>query len=326
MSKYLITGGAGFIGGNFCHYMMNKYPKDKFVCLDALTYAGNKNTIKPLLEKPNFNFVQESICNREEICKLFEKEKFDYVINFAAETHVDRSLKNPDIFLKTNIIGTQVLLDACRKYGIKRYHQVSTDEVYGDLPLDMPNLFFTEETPLHTSSPYSSTKASADLLGLAYYRTFGVPVTISRCSNNYGPYQFPEKLIPLIIKKALANELLPLYGSGNNVRDWLHVYDHCTAIDLIIHKGRDGEVYNIGGHNERTNLEVVKVILKELGKPESLISFVLDRAGHDLRYAINPDKIMKELGWKPKYTFETGIGATIQWNLENQEWFEEPNQ
>lgn len=326
MSKYLITGGAGFIGGNFCHYMMNKYPKDKFVCLDALTYAGNKNTIKPLLEKPNFNFVQENICNREEIYKLFEKEKFDYVINFAAETHVDRSLKNPDIFLKTNIIGTQVLLDACRKYGIKRYHQVSTDEVYGDLTLDKPNLFFTEETPLHTSSPYSATKASADLLGLAYYRTFGVPVTISRCSNNYGPYQFPEKLIPLIIKKALANEPLPLYGSGNNVRDWLHVYDHCTAIDLIIHKGRDGEVYNIGGHNERTNLEVVKVILKELGKPESLISFVLDRAGHDLRYAINPDKIMKELGWKPKYTFETGIGPTIQWNLENQEWFEEPNQ
>ena len=294
--------------------------------MDALTYAGNKITIKPLLEIPNFNFVQENICNREEICKLFEKEKFDYVINFAAETHVDRSLKNPDIFLKTNIIGTQVLLDACRKYGIKRYHQVSTDEVYGDLPLDMPNLFFTEETPLHTSSPYSATKASADLLGLAYYRTFGVPVTISRCSNNYGPYQFPEKLIPLIIKKALANEPLPLYGSGNNVRDWLHVYDHCTAIDLIIHKGRDGEVYNIGGHNERTNLEVVKVILKELGKTESLISFVLDRAGHDLRYAINPDKIMKELGWKPKYTFETGIGPTIQWNLENQEWFEEPNQ
>ncbi len=326
MSKYLITGGAGFIGGNFCHYMMNTYPKDKFVCLDALTYAGNKNTIKPLLEKPNFNFVQENICNREEIYKLFEKEKFDYVINFAAETHVDRSLKNPDIFLKTNIIGTQVLLDACRKYGIKRYHQVSTDEVYGDLTLDKPNLFFTEETPLHTSSPYSATKASADLLGLAYYRTFGVPVTISRCSNNYGPYQFAEKLIPLIIKKALANEPLPLYGSGNNVRDWLHVYDHCTAIDLIIHKGRDGEVYNIGGHNERTNLEVVKVILKELGKTESLISFVLDRAGHDLRYAINPDKIMKELGWKPKYTFETGIGPTIQWNLENQEWFEEPNQ
>ena len=306
--------------------MMNTYPKDKFVCLDALTYAGNKNTIKPLLEKPNFNFVQENICNREEIYKLFEKEKFDYVINFAAETHVDRSLKNPDIFLKTNIIGTQVLLDACRKYGIKRYHQVSTDEVYGDLTLDKPNLFFTEETPLHTSSPYSATKASADLLGLAYYRTFGVPVTISRCSNNYGPYQFPEKLIPLIIKKALANEPLPLYGSGNNVRDWLHVYDHCTAIDLIIHKGRDGEVYNIGGHNERTNLEVVKVILKELGKTESLISFVLDRAGHDLRYAINPDKIMKELGWKPKYTFETGIGPTIQWNLENQEWFEESNQ
>ena len=326
MSKYLITGGAGFIGGNFCHYMMNTYPKDKFVCLDALTYAGNKNTIKPLLEKPNFNFVQENICNREEIYKLFEKEKFDYVINFAAETHVDRSLKNPDIFLKTNIIGTQGLLDACRKYGIKRYHQVSTDEVYGDLTLDKPNLFFTEETPLHTSSPYSATKASADLLGLAYYRTFGVPVTISRCSNNYGPYQFAEKLIPLIIKKALANEPLPLYGSGNNVRDWLHVYDHCTAIDLIIHKGRDGEVYNIGGHNERTNLEVVKVILKELGKTESLISFVLDRAGHDLRYAINPDKIMKELGWKPKYTFETGIGPTIQWNLENQEWFEEPNQ
>lgn len=324
--KILVTGGAGFIGGNFVHYMVNKYPDDMIVNLDLLTYAGNLETCKPVEGKANYRFVKGDIADRQFIFDLFEKEKFDIVINFAAESHVDRSIEDPESFVRTNVMGTTTLLDACNHFGIKRYHQVSTDEVYGDLPLDRPDLFFTESTPLHTSSPYSSSKASADLFVLAYYRTYGLPVTISRCSNNYGPYQFPEKLIPLIIKKALANEPLPLYGSGNNVRDWLHVYDHCTAIDLIIHKGRDGEVYNIGGHNERTNLEVVKVILKELGKPESLISFVLDRAGHDLRYAINPDKIMKELGWKPKYTFETGIGPTIQWNLENQEWFEESNQ
>ena len=320
MSKFLITGGAGFIGGNFCHYIVNEYPKDSFVCLDALTYAGNLETLKPIMDKPNFKFIHEDICNKDGIFKLFEEEHFDYVINFAAETHVDRSIENPNIFLQTNVLGTQVLMDACRKYGIKRYHQVSTDEVYGDLPLDRPDLYFTEETPIHTSSPYSASKASADLLVLAYHRTFGLPVTISRCSNNYGPYQFPEKLIPLIIKKSLANESLPVYGTGCNVRDWLHVYDHCTAIDLIVRKGKDGEIYNIGGHNERTNLEVIKRILKFLGKPESLITFVKDRAGHDLRYAIDPTKLENELGWKPKYTFDTGIDSVIQWNLDNQDW------
>lgn len=320
MSKYLITGGAGFIGGNFCHYMVNSYPNDNFVCLDALTYAGNLETLEPIINKPNFKFVHGNICNRDLVYDLFAKEKFDYVINFAAESHVDRSILNPSIFLETNIIGTSVLLDACNKYGIKRYHQVSTDEVYGDLPLDRPDLLFTENTPIHTSSPYSASKASADLLVLAYHRTYKLPVTISRCSNNYGPYHFPEKLIPLMIKKALANEPLPVYGNGANVRDWLHVYDHCTAIDLIVKKGKEGEVYNVGGHNEKSNLEVVKTILNALNKPESLISYVKDRPGHDLRYAMDPTKLMTELGWKPKYTFETGIKETIKWNLDNQDW------
>lgn len=320
MAKFLVTGGAGFIGGNFLHIMVNKYPNDQFVCIDALTYAGNMETLAPIIDKPNFKFVHENICNREAIFKLFEEEKFDYVINFAAESHVDRSIEDPGIFLQTNIIGTQTLMDACRKYGIKRYHQVSTDEVYGDLPLDRPDLFFYEDTPIHTSSPYSASKASADLLVIAYHRTFGLPVTISRCSNNYGPYHFPEKLIPLMIQKALKNAPLPVYGKGENVRDWLYVGDHCTAIDLIVRNGRDGEIYNIGGHNERSNLEVVKTILNALGKPESLISFVKDRPGHDLRYAMDPTKIETELGWKPKYTFDTGIQATIKWNLDNQEW------
>ena len=322
MAKFLITGGAGFIGGNFCHYMVNKYPSDEFVCIDALTYAGNMETLEPIMDKPNFKFVHENICNRKKVFELFRKEKFDYVINFAAESHVDRSIENPSVFLKTNVLGTQTLMDACREYGIKRYHQVSTDEVYGDLPLDRKDLFFTEETPIRTSSPYSASKASADLLVMAYYRTYGLPVTISRCSNNYGPYHFPEKLIPLIIKKALADEPLPIYGDGKNVRDWLHVYDHCTAIDLIVRKGKNGEIYNVGGHNEKTNLEVVKTILKVLGKPDSLITFVKDRAGHDLRYAMDPSKLMKELGWKPMYTFETGIIPTINWNLEHQEWID----
>ena len=320
MSKFLVTGGAGFIGGNFLHIMVNKYPNDQYVCIDALTYAGNMETLAPIMDKPNFKFVHENICNREAVFKLFEEEKFDYVINFAAESHVDRSIENPGIFLTTNILGTQTLMDACRKYGIKRYHQVSTDEVYGDLPLDRPDLFFHEDTPIHTSSPYSASKASADLLVLAYHRTFGLPVTISRCSNNYGPYHFPEKLIPLMIQKALRNESLPVYGTGENVRDWLYVGDHCTAIDLVVRRGRDGEVYNIGGHNERTNLEVVKKILKALGKPESLITYVKDRPGHDLRYAMDPAKIENELGWKPKHNFDTGIVATIKWNLDNQEW------
>ena len=320
MAKFLVTGGAGFIGGNFLHMMVNKYKDDQYVCVDALTYAGNLETLEPILNKPNFKFVHENICNREGIYKLFETEKFDYVINFAAESHVDRSIDNPEIFLKTNILGTQVLMDACRKYGIKRYHQVSTDEVYGDLPLDRKDLFFTEETPIKTSSPYSASKAAADLLVLAYYRTYKLPVTISRCSNNYGPYHFPEKLIPLMIQKALHNEKLPVYGSGENVRDWLYVGEHCEAIDLIVRHGKDGEIYNIGGHNERTNLEVVKTILKELNKPESLINYVKDRPGHDLRYAMDPHKIETELGWKPKYNFDTGIKVTIKWNLDNAEW------
>lgn len=322
MSKFLVTGGAGFIGGNFLHTMVNRYPNDKYICIDALTYAGNMETLAPIMNKPNFKFVHENICNREAVFKLFEEEKFDYVINFAAESHVDRSIENPEIFLKTNILGTQVLMDACRKYGIKRYHQVSTDEVYGDLPLERTDLFFTEDTPIHTSSPYSASKASADLLVLAYHRTFNLPVTISRCSNNYGPYHFPEKLIPLMIQKALKNEPLPVYGNGSNVRDWLYVTDHCNAIDLVVRNGRDGEVYNIGGHNERTNLEVVKTILHALDKPESLISYVKDRPGHDLRYAMDPTKIEKELGWKPEYNFDTGIIATIKWNLDNKEWID----
>ena len=320
MAKFLVTGGAGFIGGNFLHIMVNKYLNDEYVCIDALTYAGNMETLVPIMNKPNFKFVHENICNRKAVYELFEKEHFDYVINFAAESHVDRSIENPEIFLETNIIGTSVLMDACRKYGIKRFHQVSTDEVYGDLPLDRPDLFFTETTPLHTSSPYSASKASADLLVLAYNRTFKLPVTLSRCSNNYGPYQFPEKLIPLMIQKAKNDEPLPVYGNGANVRDWLYVGDHCTAIDLVVRNGRDGEVYNIGGHNERTNLQVVKTILNALGKPESLINYVKDRPGHDLRYAIDPHKIETELGWKPEFNFDTGIKETIKWNLENEEW------
>jgi dTDP-glucose 4,6-dehydratase len=316
----LVTGGAGFIGGNFLHIMTKKHPEDRYVCIDALTYAGNMETLEPILNLPNFRFVHADIRDREAVEKLFEEEHFDVVINFAAESHVDRSIVNPQIFLETNIIGTSVLMDACRKYGIKRYHQVSTDEVYGDLPLDRPDLMFTENTPLHTSSPYSSSKASADLLVLAYHRTYGLPVTISRCSNNYGPYQFPEKLIPLMIQKASHGEKLPVYGDGKNVRDWLHVADHCEAIDLIVRKGRDGEVYNVGGHNERSNLQVVETILRALGKGDELIDHVKDRLGHDRRYAIDPKKIETELGWKPQYNFDTGIAQTIQWNLDNQKW------
>lgn len=318
----IVTGGAGFIGSNFIFHMLDKYPDYRIICLDCLTYAGNLSTLAPVMNHRNFRFVKESITDREAVYRLFEKEHPDMVVNFAAESHVDRSIENPQVFLDTNIIGTSVLMDACRKYGIVRYHQVSTDEVYGDLPLDRPDLFFTEETPIHTSSPYSSSKAAADLLVLAYHRTYGLPVSISRCSNNYGPYHFPEKLIPLIISRALADEKLPVYGKGENVRDWLHVSDHCEAIDLILHKGKPGEVYNVGGHNEKTNLEVVKTILKALDKPESLIEFVTDRPGHDLRYAIDPTKLETELGWKPKYTFETGIRQTIDWYLENRDWWE----
>lgn len=321
MKKILITGGAGFIGGNFVHYMVNKYPEYMIVNLDLLTYAGNLETLKKIENNPNYKFIKGDIADREFIFKLFKEEKFDIVVNFAAESHVDRSVTDPGIFVQTNVIGTQVLLDASKAFGVSRYHQVSTDEVYGDLPLDRTDLFFTEDTPLNPSSPYSASKASSDFLVQAYHRTFGLPITISRCSNNYGPYHFPEKLIPLMISRVLNDESLPVYGNGENVRDWLHVEDHCYAIDLIIHNGRVGEVYNVGGHNERTNLEVVKTILKALGKSEELITYVTDRPGHDLRYAIDPEKLEKELGWKPKYNFDTGIDMTIKWYLDNKEWW-----
>jgi dTDP-glucose 4,6-dehydratase len=319
----LVTGGAGFIGSNFIFYEMDKHPEDRILCVDKLTYAGNLKTLKPVMDKENFKFYKTDICDRRAIEEIFANEKPDIVVNFAAESHVDRSIENPEIFLETNIIGTSVLMDAARKYGVKRYHQVSTDEVYGDLPLDRPDLFFTEETPLHASSPYSSSKASADLLAQAYHRTYGLPVTISRCSNNYGPYQFPEKLIPLMIANALADKKLPVYGEGQNVRDWLYVEDHCKAIDLIIRRGTVGEVYNIGGHNEMHNIDIVKIILKELGKPESLIEHVTDRKGHDQRYAIDPTKIHNELGWYPETMFKDGIKKTIQWYLNNQEWWKD---
>ena len=319
----LVTGGAGFIGANFIFYMLDRHPDYRIVCLDKLTYAGNLSTLAPVMERPNFRFVKADICDREAVYALFEEERFDVVVNFAAESHVDRSIENPSIFLQTNIIGTSVLMDACRKYGIGRFHQVSTDEVYGDLPLDRPDLFFTEETPIHTSSPYSSSKAGADLLVQAYHRTYRLPVTISRCSNNYGPYQFPEKLIPLMIANCLADKPLPVYGKGLNVRDWLYVEDHCKAIDLVIHRGREGEVYNIGGHNEMCNIDIVRLICHELGKPESLITFVTDRKGHDMRYAIDPTKIHNELGWLPETKFENGIREAIRWYLDNRPWWEE---
>lgn len=318
-----VTGGAGFIGSNFIFHMLKNHPDYRIVCIDKLTYAGNLSTLSSVMKDPNFRFVKLDICDRAGIFALFEEEKPDVVVNFAAESHVDRSIENPSVFLETNIWGTSVLLDACRTYGISRYHQVSTDEVYGDLPLERPDLFFTETTPLHTSSPYSASKASADLLVLAYHRTYGLPVTISRCSNNYGPYHFPEKLIPLMIINALANKPLPVYGTGENVRDWLYVEDHCRAIDLILHNGRIGEVYNVGGHNEMRNIDIVKLILKELGKSESLITFVADRKGHDMRYAIDPTKIHNELGWLPETKFQDGLKKTIEWYLENRDWWEE---
>ena len=349
--KIIVTGGAGFIGGNFVHHMVNKYPEYQIINLDLLTYAGNLETLKPVEDKPNYKFVHGDIADRDFVFKLFEEEKPDIVVNFAAESHVDRSITDPEAFVRTNVMGTTTLLDACRTYGIKRYHQVSTDEVYGDLPLDRPDLFFTETTPLHTSSPYSSSKASADLFVLAYHRTYGLPVTVSRCSNNYGPYHFPEKLIPLIIKNILEGKNLPVYGDGSNVRDWLYVEDHCKAIDLVVREGVEGEVYNVGGHNEKTNLEIVKLtiatvrrlmeeepryraVLKKQVKAadgtidiswinEDLITFVKDRLGHDQRYAIDPTKITNALGWYPETKFEGGIGKTIEWYLNNQPWVEE---
>lgn len=318
----IITGGAGFIGSNFVFHMLREHPQDRVICLDKLTYAGNLSTLAPVMGQDNFRFVKADICDRDAVYSLFAEEHPDVVVNFAAESHVDRSIENPAIFLETNIMGTAVLMDACRKYGIQRYHQVSTDEVYGDLPLDRPDLFFTETTPIHTSSPYSSSKASADLLVLAYHRTYGLPVTISRCSNNYGPYHFPEKLIPLMIINALHDKPLPVYGDGLNVRDWLYVEDHCRAIDLILQKGRVGEVYNVGGHNEMKNIDIVKLICKALGKPESLIHHVTDRKGHDRRYAIDPTKIHEELGWLPETKFADGIKKTIQWYLDHEDWWQ----
>ncbi len=319
----LVTGGAGFIGSNFIFHMLEAHPEYRIVCLDKLTYAGNLSTLRQVMDHSRFRFVKADICDRETVFRIFEEEKPDFLVNFAAETHVDRSIDDPGVFLRTNIMGTQTLMDAGLRYGIKRYHQVSTDEVYGDLPLDRPDLFFTEETPVHTSSPYSASKASADLLVMAYHRTFGLPVTVSRCSNNYGPYQFPEKLIPLMIANCLNDKPLPVFGQGLNVRDWLYVEDHCRAIDLIIHKGRTGEVYNVGGHNEMRNIDIVRLICRELGKPESLITYVTDRKGHDLRYAIDPAKIHRELGWLPETRFEDGIRKTIAWYLENRTWWEE---
>ena len=322
MKTYLVTGCAGFIGSNFVHYMLRTHPDYRIICLDCLTYAGNLETLASVMTNPNFRFVKESISDRKAVYDLFEAEHPDLVINFAAESHVDRSIENPSIFLETNVMGTQVLLDACRKYGNIRYHQVSTDEVYGDLPLDRPDLFFTENSPIHTSSPYSASKAAADLLTQAYHRTYDLPVTISRCSNNYGPYHFPEKLIPLMIANALNDKPLPVYGEGINVRDWLYVEDHCRAIDLIVHNGNIGEVYNVGGHNEMRNIDIVKLICKELGKPESLITHVADRKGHDMRYAIDSRKLQRELGWEPSLQFEKGIEKTVKWYLDNQEWMD----
>ena len=323
MRKCLITGGAGFIGSNFIYLLQEERPDIDIVCVDALTYAANIHTLNDAFKKPNFKFYRENICNREGVFKIFEQEKPDTVVNFAAESHVDRSIENPGVFLETNILGTQVVMDACRNYGVSRFHQVGTDEVYGDLPLDRPDLFFYEDTPIHTSSPYSTSKAAADLLALSYFRTYGLPVTISRCSNNYGPYQFPEKLIPLMINNCLCDKKLPVYGKGLNVRDWLYVKDHCYGIMAVLEKGKAGEVYNLGGHNEYPNIEIVKIIINELGKSNDLITYVTDRKGHDMRYAINPEKAERELGWKPKTPFKEGIKKTINWYLEHKDWMAE---
>ena len=320
--RMLVTGGAGFIGTNFIDWMRKIHPDWRIVCLDQLTYAGRRENLAPFFADKNFRFIQGNICDRALVGNLFAEEKPDLVVNFAAESHVDRSITDPGIFLRTNILGVGVLMDACLQYGVKRFHQVSTDEVYGDLPLDRPDLEFVEDMPLHPSSPYSASKASADLMALSYARTFHLPVTISRCSNNYGPYQFPEKLIPRMILLALKDKPLPVYGTGKNVRDWVHVLDHCRGIDCILQKGKPGEIYHIGGHHEMSNLDLVRLILKQLGKDESLIQFVSDRQGHDLRYAMDTGKIQRELGWRPEIAFDAGMESTIQWYLENQIWWE----
>jgi len=318
--KVLVTGGAGFIGGNFVQHMVNKYSDYDIYNLDLLTYAGDLTKHHSIEDRENYHFIKADITDRKTILPLFRKEKFDFVVHFAAESHVDRSITDPEIFVRTNVLGTQVLLDAAKEVGVKKFLHVSTDEVYGELDFD-PSTFFTEETPLQPNSPYSASKASSDLLVRAYHETFGLPINITRCSNNYGPYHFPEKLIPLTISRVLNDQKVPVYGNGGNIRDWLHVHDHCAAIDLVLHQGVNGEVYNVGGHNERTNLEVVKTIIKTLGKSEDLIEFVKDRPGHDKRYAIDPSKLEK-LGWKPAYSFETGIAQTIQWYLDNKDWWE----
>lgn len=320
MKTILITGGAGFIGSNFIYYTLKKHPDYEIICVDSLTYAGNIETLYPILNKDNFTFIKADIRDRKKITDIFSKKKPDIVVNFAAESHVDRSIKNPEIFLETNVLGTSVLMDVSREFGVERFHQVSTDEVYGDLPLDRPDLLFTENNPLKASSPYSASKAGADLLVMAYARTYGLPVTISRCSNNYGPYQFPEKLIPLMINNALNDKKLPVYGDGLNIRDWLYVEDHCSAIDAILFDGKEKEVYNIGGNNEKANIDIVKLIISKIGKTDDLISYVEDRKGHDRRYAIDSSKIKRELGWEPMTDFESGIEKTIQWYLDNTAW------
>lgn len=318
--RILVTGGAGFIGGNFVQYMVRKYPNYDIYNLDLLTYAGDLTKHQKIEEKQNYKFLKADIADKDAVNSIFEEYQFDFVIHFAAESHVDRSITDPGIFVQTNVVGTQVLLDATKQYGITKFVHVSTDEVYGALEFD-PTTFFTEDTPLQPNSPYSASKASSDLLVRAYHETFGIPVNITRCSNNYGPYHFPEKLIPLTISRVLNDQKVPVYGDGKNIRDWLHVLDHCSAIDLVMHEGLNGDIYNVGGHNERTNLEVVKTIIETLGKSEELIEYVTDRLGHDKRYAINPSKLEK-LGWRPTYTFETGIAQTIQWYLDNKEWWE----
>ncbi len=318
--KILITGGAGFIGGNFVQYMVNKYPEYEIYNLDLMTYAGDLTKHQSIEKMGNYHFVKADITDVDTIIPLFEKEKFDYVVHFAAESHVDRSIKNPGIFVQTNVVGTHVLLEAAKETKVQKFVHISTDEVYGQLDLN-PTSYFTEDTPLQPNSPYSASKASSDLLVRSYHETYDLPINITRCSNNYGPFHFPEKLIPLTITRVLNDQKVPIYGVGNHIRDWLHVYDHCKAIELVLHKGINGEVYNIGGHNERTNLEVAKTIIHTLGKSEKLIEFVPDRLGHDLRYAIDPTKI-KRLGWEPTYTFESGIQQTINWYLEHKYWWQ----
>lgn len=324
---YLITGGAGFIGSNFIHYMLREHLQDNIICLDALTYAGNLNSLVGAFENDQFTFIKGDIACEKDVNTVFERERPDMVINFAAESPVDRSIQDSQAFLKTNVYGTQVLLGACKKYTVRRFHQISTDEVYGDLPTNRPDLRFTESSPLKPSNPYSASKASADLFTLAYARTYSVPISISRCSNNYGTFQHPEKLIPLMILNAKEDKPLPVYGTGENVRDWIHVEDHCRAVDLILHhEGAEGQVYNIGGGSEVRNIDVVKAILRAMDKPKTLITYIKDRPGHDRRYAVDSSKLENELGWKPEIAFSKGLKETVRWYLKQTTWLEEIKQ